>query len=607
MNKIKSILILVLLALSSSGQNENSKWYFGTNAALDFMTSPPTVLNNSAMNNGGSSIADAAGNLLFYTNISVNGTVWNRQHQVMANGTGLIGGGANPLIVKHTANPNLYYLFHTTPSAFGAPIGSLTALYCSIVDMSLAVGMGSVTVKNLQIYNGPCQGFLHATKHANGTDVWIMAHEFSGTSNNFRAYLLTSSGVNPSVVISPIGPEGSIQQGCIKFSPTGQKLCVTVNVASVVLYDFNNSTGILSNSLTLLPGVNPSYGCEFSPDGSKLYAGSNLYTPAAVSRLTQWDLSAGNSSAIVSSSVNLMYGSVLPYGLQLAPDGKIYMACGGASLSVINNPNAAGPNCNIVLGGQPVSAVINPTLISDAGGVLPNMMTSITNTPCVTQTVMNTQSICTGGSYAIANKTHTAAGIYFDTLVNIFSCNGIVIMKTQLTVNSLPNMIVTASPTTCLNTALTFTASGANTYTWNSNITGSQFISPTFTQTGNYTYSLQLAGTGNAGCIFSNNLSFSVSVLGCDVGIKQNDLTLLADNVVVFPNPSSGNLNILFSGSASFSNVSYVISNNLGQSVLENQLDESSMMIRTSQLPDGLYQIQFKTPIGCLTKKFVKN
>ncbi|MFM9985054.1 MAG: T9SS type A sorting domain-containing protein [Flavobacteriales bacterium] len=40
------------------------------------------------------------------------------------------------------------------------------------------------------------------------------------------------------------------------------------------------------------------------------------------------------------------------YGIQLGPDGKIYIALYGAPyLSVINNPNEAGINCNYTLNG----------------------------------------------------------------------------------------------------------------------------------------------------------------------------------------------------------------------------------------------------------------
>src|SRR5258706_5132995 len=84
------VSIFVFVSIRFFSQNETAKWYFGGNAGLDFMTSPPTILTNGALSaDGCSGISDGAGNLLFYTN---GATVWNKSHVVMANGTGLFGG-----------------------------------------------------------------------------------------------------------------------------------------------------------------------------------------------------------------------------------------------------------------------------------------------------------------------------------------------------------------------------------------------------------------------------------------------------------------------------------------------------------------------------------
>src|SRR5690349_2189127 len=108
MSRLFPWLILVWLFLSANdflSQNDASKWYFGFRAGLDFMTNPPTILTNgSAYSSGGcSSISDLSGNLLFYTK---SDTIWNRNHAVMANGTGLAGsrGIQASLIIKQPGN-----------------------------------------------------------------------------------------------------------------------------------------------------------------------------------------------------------------------------------------------------------------------------------------------------------------------------------------------------------------------------------------------------------------------------------------------------------------------------------------------------------------------
>ncbi|WP_317896681.1 hypothetical protein [Aurantibacillus circumpalustris] len=69
----KTLLYFFVFSVSfvSYGQNETASVYFGTFAGLSFTTNPPTSLNNSTMATGGnaaSTISDAAGSLLFYTN-----------------------------------------------------------------------------------------------------------------------------------------------------------------------------------------------------------------------------------------------------------------------------------------------------------------------------------------------------------------------------------------------------------------------------------------------------------------------------------------------------------------------------------------------------------
>jgi len=335
MKKIIFLFICICASINNSGQNETAKWYFGANAALDFMTNPPTVLNNSAMDKyqGSSTIADAAGNLLFYTD---GNNVWNKQHVIMANGTLPLSMGSNQaraMIVKQPGNSNLYYIFrfyiagcYTT---FPVPPAT-TGFYYSVVDMSMSNGLGSVIVSNVFIYGVPSNltstAQLHATKHANGVDYWIMIHEHP---SNSRAYLFSSGGINPTAVVSSsTGLSYDCNStGFLKFSPTGQKLCVSVSYAGVELYNFNNNSGLVNNPLTLISNTLEAnyFGCAFSADGTKLYAGHNI-SGSTNSNLIQWDINAGSAQAIHSSSVNIPSNSFYPQVLQLAPNGKIYIA-----------------------------------------------------------------------------------------------------------------------------------------------------------------------------------------------------------------------------------------------------------------------------------------
>lgn len=289
-NKITQVIFAfsLLVGCNAISQNETNNWYFGLAAGLNFGTIPPTILtNNVSMSTveGCSSASDANGNLLFYTD---GVTVLNKNHVVMANGNGLFGGSSSAqgaLVVKQPGNSNIYYIFtqdYQNQNNHG--------MRYSIVDMNLSAGAGSVTVKNDSLH-APSTEKLTAVKHCNGVDVWVMSHDW--LSANFRAYLLTASGVNTVAVISAIGPVhqggnlNTAAMGGMKFSPDGRRLAVAypgATYSNIELYDFDNLSGVVSNSLLLTGNFFSPYSCEFSPDGTKVYATGHVGT-----MLAQWN------------------------------------------------------------------------------------------------------------------------------------------------------------------------------------------------------------------------------------------------------------------------------------------------------------------------------
>ena len=378
------LLFFLFFSIKVISQNETTKWYFGVNAGLDFSSSPPTILTNTTMNNGAgcATIADANGNLLFYTD---GQTIWNQNHTIMANGTGLNGanwGSQSSIIIKQPGSSTIYYVFTT---------GNFSGLKYSTVDMSLAAGLGSVTVLNTPLIPSYYSPKISAVLHCNGTDVWVLARDggWTGFINNFlpinfQAFLVTAAGVTTTPVTSPANNGfntswGYYDYGCMKISPNGKKVGVAVynywfgsnnNSSSFELYDFNATTGVVSNSLALNPNnnwnnYNYGYGCEFSPDGTKFYGSTpsdwNLSNNAAI---MQWDLCAGSDSAIIASQYTISSTSNFTVNytgsLQLGPDGKIYAArYGQNSIDVINSPNQVGAACNYSSNAQSIAPNIN--------------------------------------------------------------------------------------------------------------------------------------------------------------------------------------------------------------------------------------------------------
>src|SRR5690606_9853197 len=92
--------------------NRTKNWAIGDSLLINFSTNTPTV-SLSGLNSleGISTMSDLDGHLLFYTN---GIKVWNAQHQVMPNGTGLLANLSTSnasLILPMPAHAHLYYIF----------------------------------------------------------------------------------------------------------------------------------------------------------------------------------------------------------------------------------------------------------------------------------------------------------------------------------------------------------------------------------------------------------------------------------------------------------------------------------------------------------------
>ncbi|MDI1355931.1 MAG: gliding motility-associated C-terminal domain-containing protein [bacterium] len=459
---------------------------------------------------GCASIADQAGNLLFYSNAT---TVYNKSHGVMANGTGLFANtiGGVVFIAKQPGNSNLYYIFsnHCDPNWNMLPYPN--GVYYSVIDMSLAAGMGSVTTKNVLLCAPPIREKLAGTKHCNGNDIWIVIQR--QFSNTFNAYLLTSTGINTVAVNSSVGfvttqTIGIV--GVLKFSASGKKIVSAVptgtannNTGIYELFDFDNSTGLVSNPITfsVSGGV---YGCEFSPDGAKLYTSRVFGSAPSMAEVIQLDLCAGYSSVSVLQGTTSSAGSVSGSGaLQLAPDGKIYCARAlSSSLGVINNPNSSGIACNAVQVGQSltpntsiyglpnmIAIFQKPPLIPITFTVGPQCQTAQFNSPLnlgasFGTCVLNSYTLQSlqwdfgdpfsgsANSSIISNPTHTftSIGTYSVKLILNFGCGyGTDTLKQTVTINNSCFSIASTSITCATLGSATVTPppiGGPFTYTW---------------------------------------------------------------------------------------------------------------------------------------------
>lgn len=417
MNRALFFLVYFLFSANGFAQNRNNIWFYGeSSATLNFNFSPPIwgiPYNNMQTYEGCSNICDNNGSKLFYTN---GVKVWGRNDLVMSNGSGLLGhisSSQAALIIPKPCDTNIYYIFTTNQD-------TSTPLSYSIVDMSLAGGDGDVTIKNVPLHH-PVTESLYGTLKSNGSDYWVVSHVWG--ENKYLSYSVTSSGVNPVPVISYGGNFTSFSftwaPGYIRISPDGTKLC-KASPYYVDLFDFDNSTGMLSNPITLPISVSGlPYGVDFSPDNSKLYI-------STISQLSieQFNLQAGSATAIQNSGVVIADGLNTPGGtLRLAPDNKIYVARSYTSyLGVINQPNLLGTACNYVDLGQLVGSG-GPTCMIG----LPNTLNSYSVCCAPATNLSSNVSICENQTYQLpSGATVSTAGLYNDTVRNQLSCDSII-------------------------------------------------------------------------------------------------------------------------------------------------------------------------------------
>ncbi len=368
----KLILFFLFIPIVGIAQNRNDIWCFGDSAGIDFSNlSQPVPIHSVAKSRGScASICDTNGNLLFYSSYDTdifngvsylaNGEVYNKQHQLMANGDSLNYQSwyMECVIIPFPDDTLRYYLF-----TIG--VTSNYGLYYNVIDMSLDSGRGKVTQKNIQLLSSPANDGLTAVKHGNGRDWWIIHRKHQGSNNTFYKFLISPSGIS----VPDTQNIGSYTQTNLSryiFNKTGDKLAMVLYDGLIETFDFDRCTGLLSNHIVIRPKntspPTPSlWSCAFSPNNRFLYVSSSDIPSSSLIQIDLQDSTPwANADTIWSDSTCAFEGGAL----RLAPDDKIYLTCSwndGSNnypypdtlhntvidnLSIINSPDSPGTSCN---------------------------------------------------------------------------------------------------------------------------------------------------------------------------------------------------------------------------------------------------------------------
>ena len=304
-------------------------------------------------------MSDADGNLIFYTN---GCKIFNADHELMENGDDINPGevhddqcdDAYPIKqgILSLPKPNedsVYYLFHQKAIFLTDPFDvQVNKLLFTKLDMTLNGGKGAVSFKNEPLINDILAfGNLTAAKHSNGNHWWLLAP--GDTSKLYYSIQITSDTITEPSIQSiglPVSYSGGGSgQAC--FSPDGTKYARYNKTDQVFLFDFNRSTGQLSNFQQLIV-ADTAYigGAAFSPNSRYLYISSTLF----VYQFDTWAADIQASKVVVATYDGFENPFPTYFQLmQMGPDCRIYINSGSShrSFHVINQPDEPGLACDL--------------------------------------------------------------------------------------------------------------------------------------------------------------------------------------------------------------------------------------------------------------------
>lgn len=330
---------------------------------LDFNRSPPEVsIHPTPFEMLSISVIShpETGRLQYYTN---GCRIINADHETMDGGDSLnystyykyycdIGingfhGDFNGILsLPAPGKKDMYYVLHR-PSEIELP--NFRKIWYSVIDMSKNEGKGRVTQKNIPILENLnlSLGYNTACKHANGRDWWILA--WQRDEPKCYVLLLDDTGIRYHHT-QMIGDKGPRSIGQAVFSQDGGKyMWYDVN-RGLSVYDFDRTTGLLSNAKSLI--INEPYqygfgGVTISPNGRFAYLSARY-------KLFQLDLQESDHIDGLLCIDSIDY--ITPLGIRLnfsnsmlGPDCQIYISTGFAwyFYHIIRHPDEKGTACGL--------------------------------------------------------------------------------------------------------------------------------------------------------------------------------------------------------------------------------------------------------------------
>ena len=213
------------------------------------------------------------------------------------------------------------------------------------------------------------------------------------------------------------------------------------------------------------------------------------------------------------------------------------------------------------------------------------------NSVTIGVTGATTYTWSTGGNGASIVATPSVSTVYTVTGETSPGCSG----TASITIGTLtvPVVNVTSSASLiCIGQTASLTASGANTYVWNTSSTNTVIaVSPTV----NTTYTV--TGTGSNTCVKST--VFTQSVSAC-TGVDENNS--FSNLINVYPNPSNGIITTEFNFEGE---KEIVITNSVGQLIKVIKTNNNSEVINLEQNAKGMYFVKVSTKVNSVNYRII--
>jgi len=387
----------------------------------------------------------------------------------------------------------------------------------------------------------------------------------------------------------------------LAFSWDGSKMAITHPASwptaerGLMLYDFNNSTGELSNKMEIAPNnqVLGGYDLIFSPDNKRIFVSSTYYNLAYV------DISSGVESQIRSSFIRTSLPTSLS-NLEIGADGKLYYGSSAGLQRIDLDVNTQTPTSSFsVTGGYHRS--ISNIYLQPSEKV---QITSFIDTVCNEWYEYDLNAIweCSGKSAEkhslIADTTngYFGAGITNRT-EGVFNPYGLtdgvyeVVFKMGNISDTLSITVETCEEVICQiwfdteitqdGTEITVAHESAGPYKWYDCDNNNDLIDSLTTRTvtvppGNYKVEM----SEGANC-------YAISDCFTVVPVSSNDIS--GTNITIFPNPADATLSIQNSTEGEFV---YEIVSILGESIVKNTSSSKSLTIDVQDLAPGTYFVK---------------